>query len=381
MHVGLIVPSYGWDDSIQIPSLSLLAEGLASKIDVTIFPLRNAAAQEPPSQKNPRIVDPGGAGMQFRSLVKTAISVIRSRHKDYPFDVFHAYWLFEPGAVATLAGRLLGVPAVVSVGGAELTSLPAIGYGGMRSRRGRTINASIIRTARITTGGSHYVLDQAARAVPAAAGRLRFAPLPVKTGTTGSIDRDAARNEELAGCLLQVGAYLPVKGQDLSVRALAELAADEPDLTLTMIGEDPVGYQRRIHDLARQLGVAGRVRLLNRIPHSGLMSHYQRAEMLLMPSRHESQGMVVLEAAVQGLPTIGSPVGVVRDLAPDAAVALQATDDFRGLAREISLMLDNEERRTRLVIEARKVAAERYGVEPVISRWLEIYREAAGDGA
>jgi len=98
-----------------------------------------------------------------------------------------------------------------------------------------------------------------------------------------------------------------------------------------------------------------------------------------MPSRHESQGMVVLEAAALGLPTVGSDLGVVRDLAPDAAVAV-LTGDVRALARATAEFLNDGERRAGIGARARRIVEERYSLEPVVSRWVDLYEEAAGGG-
>ncbi len=253
------------------------------------------------------------------------VAAIRARHRKQPFDLLHAYWLFEPGFVATIAARAIGVPVITSIGGAELVSLPALGYGGMRSRRGRLLNSAVLRASTLTTGGSNYVLDLARQAVPASTPKLRLAPLPIQIQTqpeTTESPYDAPGSFNL----LQVGAYLPVKGQDVSIRALAALAKTENRFRLTLIGENPVGYKERMMNLAQNLGIAEQVQLLDRMPHEALVHYYRHADLLLMPSRHESQGMVVLEAAALGLATAGSDVGVVRDLAPNAAVGVPVDD-------------------------------------------------------
>lgn len=374
MHVGLVLPSYAArNDAMQIPALSLLASALSERIQITIIPLRNPPGMRHAPDDLASVTDIGGAQLQFRSLLKASIEQIRSRHRERPFDLLHGYWLFEPGFVAAVAAWSLHIPAITSIGGAELVSLPAIGYGGLRSRRGRLLNLAVLRGSTLVTGGSNYVLDLARAAAPSVAEKLRLVPLPVETPACGEniIERRGDRDFNL----LQVGAHLPVKGQDLSIRALAALHNRYPHANLTLIGEDPLNYRRRMADLAHNLGLASRVILLPRVPHAALAGYYRRADLLLMPSRHESQGMVVLEAATHGLPTVGSNVGVVGDLAPNAAIALPA-GDLDTMSRQIASLLDDRLGRQRIGDAARQAVETQFGLASVTRRWIATYAEA-----
>lgn len=376
MHLGLILPSFSTGASMQIPSISLLARSLAGEIDVTVFPLRNPPGTLQTSVNGMNVCDLCGAPMRFRTLTRQAIKLIRERHRSYPLDLLHAYWLFEPGAIAAAAGRLLGLPVVTSIGGAELVSIPSISYGGLGTKRGRLLNTGVLKSADLVTGGSRYVLDLASSLTPSMRPKLRLAPLPVEHL---DVNPNGAPSGSPAGSqrLLQVGAFLPVKGQDISIRALAELSREHPDAELTIIGEDPHGYRTRMRALGEQLGLADRLRLLDRIPHDELGGYYRGSDILLMPSRHESQGMVVLEAAARGLPTVGSDVGVVRDLAPDAAVAVPVNDPG-ALASTVSAILRDDRQRAQLGDAARNAVRDRYSVGPVVQTWLDLYREVAG---
>ena len=374
IHLGLILPSYSDGSTMQIPSISLLAHGLAQRARVTVIPLRNPPSGSEKSLGNVHIVDRGGANLRFRTLLQRTVREISNIHRSSPFDLLHAYWLYEPGFVAAIAGRLVNIPVVASIGGAELAALPEISYGGYRTRRGRFLNRSAIEAASTVTGGSEYVLDLARQSSPRVRAKLRLAPLPVRVVPGSGAGQNPYSVPE-AVHLLQVGAFLPVKGQDLTVRAFAALNDDRADLRLTMIGEDPHGYRRRVLALAQQLEVADSITMLKRIPHGALAGYYRHADLLLMPSRHESQGMTVLEAAAHGLPTVGADVGVVRDLAPESAVAVPTNDPW-ALADAIQRVLSSEKLRRTIGEAARKDASDQYRVGPVVDRWMSIYEEA-----
>ena len=359
---------------MQIPSISLLAHGLSNRAQVTVLPLRNPGGGSDVDRGSLRVIDQGGAGIRFRTLLYRTIETISSIHRSSPFDVLHAYWLYEPGLVAGIAGRLLNVPVVASIGGAELAAMPEIGYGGYRTRRGRLLNRTVMGASSIVAGGSGYVLDLARQASPRMSPKLRLAPLPVRVAINHIASPNPYRKRDAIN-LLQVGAYIPVKGQDLSVQALTRLISGGHNLRLTMIGEDPYGYRRRLQALSADLGFSGRITMLDRMPHDALAGYYSHADLLLMPSRHESQGMTVLEAAAHGLPTVGADVGVVRDLAPEAAVATPV-NDARALANAIQDTLGSEEVRGTLSAAAHRAVRDQYSEEPVLERWLSIYDEA-----
>ena len=80
-----------------------------------------------------------------------------------------------------------------------------------------------------------------------------------------------------------------------------------------------------------------------------------RADCLVITSRHEAGPLVVLEAAIAGVPTVGTRVGHIADWAPDAAVAV-AVGDAASLAREIIALLADESRRFAIAHEAQRRA-------------------------
>lgn len=115
--------------------------------------------------------------------------------------------------------------------------------------------------------------------------------------------------------LLFVGRIQPLKGADVAVRVLAELDRARPRLRATLVvvggpsgprGED--AYHGLIA-LARELGVAERVRLVPPQPHEVISTYYRAADVCLVPSRSESFGLVALEAAACGTPVVASAVG------------------------------------------------------------------------
>jgi glycosyltransferase involved in cell wall biosynthesis len=126
-------------------------------------------------------------------------------------------------------------------------------------------------------------------------------PAPLAPGTDG------------ATRLLCVGAVTATKGQDLLVEALA-LAADlkwRCDL-VGPLRRDPAHVAAVRHGIERH-GLGGRLRLTGPRTGGQLAAAYSAADLLVLPSRTESYGMVVTEALARGIPVLAAAVGGVPD--------------------------------------------------------------------
>jgi D-inositol-3-phosphate glycosyltransferase len=116
--------------------------------------------------------------------------------------------------------------------------------------------------------------------------------------------------------LLFVGRIQPLKGLDVAVRALGAL--EDPRAVLVVVGgasgRDGRNEVERIDKLAASLGMADRIRFTDPQPHHLLSTYYRAADVVLVPSRSESFGLVALEAAACGTPVVAAAVGGLRTL-------------------------------------------------------------------
>ena len=119
-----------------------------------------------------------------------------------------------------------------------------------------------------------------------------------------------------APVLLFVGRIQPLKGLDVAVRTLAALRS--PTARLVVVGgasgPDGAAEVDRIEKLAAELGVTDQLRMVAPVPHHLLSTYYRAADVVLVPSRSESFGLVALEAAACGTPVVAAAVGGLRTL-------------------------------------------------------------------
>lgn len=119
--------------------------------------------------------------------------------------------------------------------------------------------------------------------------------------------------------LLFVGRIQPLKGLDVAVETLAALGRS--DATLLVVGgasgTEGATELARVNALAESLGVSGQIRFVEPQPHHLLATYYRAADVVLVPSRSESFGLVALEASACGTPVVATAVGGLLSLVED----------------------------------------------------------------
>jgi glycosyltransferase involved in cell wall biosynthesis len=109
-----------------------------------------------------------------------------------------------------------------------------------------------------------------------------------------------------------VGRLSPEKNQERLIRAFARVHADHPDTRLIILGGGPI--LGRLRSLIKELGMTGHVQL------AGFLSNPFRVlthcDCFVLPSDHEGQPMVILEALTLGLPVIATQFSSVDGAIP-----------------------------------------------------------------
>jgi len=183
--------------------------------------------------------------------------------------------------------------------------------------------------------------------------------------------------------LVFAGRIQPLKAPDIVLRAAAHLLRDEPALadrlTIAFVG-GPSGSGRADPDglaqLARSLGLGGRVRLEPPCPQRELADWYRAATLVLVPSCSESFGLVAVEAQACGTPVVAAAVGGLRTAVRDGVSGLLVrTREPAGYARAIASLIASPQRLVALGRQARQHAS-RFGWDRTVDALLELYAEA-----
>jgi phosphatidylinositol alpha-1,6-mannosyltransferase len=128
------------------------------------------------------------------------------------------------------------------------------------------------------------------------------------------------------------------KGHDLVINAIPQLVAAGHDVVYLIAGSGD--DQKRLEALARQGGIADRVRFLGAVQLSELIEIYRAADLFVMPSTGEGFGIAFLEAMASGTPAIGLGVAGTRDALADGELGMLVPESslvtalMRALERE-----------------------------------------------
>ena len=230
-------------------------------------------------------------------------------------DVLHAnYWL--SGLVGHRLKHQLGLPLVTTFH--TLARVKSLG-GDTESVVRERAELEIIGCADAICVSCPEELSQFRDLYGDSPGVIAVASPGVSTAFFSPGDRRGARlalgwgNKPL---MLFVGRIQPLKGVDIAVRALAKVENEQTELMIVGGASGSFGSSESTHvrKLIRDLNLNGRVHFVDPQPHHLLSTYYRAADVVLVPSRSESFGLVALEAAACGIPVVASAVGGLLNL-------------------------------------------------------------------
>ena len=179
--------------------------------------------------------------------------------------------------------------------------------------------------------------------------------------------------------VLFAGRVQPLKAPDVLVRAIGELRASGRPVPLLVVLGGPSGRPtavRELRALAITLGVDDDLVVRPPAPRAELTRWYHAADLVAMPSRSESFGLVAVEAQASGTPVLAAAVGGLRTVVDDdVSGRLVPGHDPAVWADALADALADAPRRALWASGARQVA-ERYAWSTAADQVLKVYAVA-----
>ena len=236
-------------------------------------------------------------------LFATALPILRRQIAiGQDFEAIDAHYMYPDGVAAVMLGLALRRPVAITCRGSDINAISKY-----RIPRHHIIWAAKRAAAVVTVSqGLHERLSM----LGIRSDRIKVLRNGVDTDLFFPIDQSIARSRlGLTGrVLLSVGNLVPLKGHDLVIKALADL----PSTTLLIVGQ---GTERTtLEALAREVGVADRVRFLEPVPQHELRDIYSAADALVLASSSEGWPNVLLESMACGTPVIATDIPGAREI-------------------------------------------------------------------
>ncbi|HYT00872.1 MAG TPA: glycosyltransferase family 1 protein [Thermoplasmata archaeon] len=183
--------------------------------------------------------------------------------------------------------------------------------------------------------------------------------------------RDVPR---VANQLLYVGTELPRKNAEGLLRIVARVARARP-VTLMKVGASSASRPRLLA-LARELGIADRVRWRDFVSEPELIELYQTSCVTLVPSFIEGFSMPCLEAMSCGCPLVASSRSVLPEIVGSGGELVDPTDED-GWAETILRVLDDPHQASRLSRGGQE-RAKFFSASRSADQVVRVYEEVSG---
>jgi len=177
-----------------------------------------------------------------------------------------------------------------------------------------------------------------------------------------------------------VGRLSPEKNLDVLLTAVGTVLHQAPQAAFVVVGDGPEMEVAR--NWAARLGASDRVFLVGALPHPDIPPYQAAIDIMVTASLSETQPLAHTEAMAAGTPVVALRAPGAEDMIDPGANGLlsEVPDGAGGLAENMLELVNNGDRRTQMGTQARRWA-QRFDLESVTDRLLEIYEQAIDLGA
>ncbi|MHB1360723.1 MAG: glycosyltransferase family 4 protein [Rhodocyclaceae bacterium] len=311
----------------------------------------------------PRIGMNSAPASLARAGLKAARKLIAA---GYDFDLIDAHYFYPDGVAATIIGKALNKPVVITARGTDINLIPQYPKPRQMILQAADDCAAMItvcaalKDAIVGLGGTAHKITALRNGVDL----QLFQPevKPQARAAFGMSDKFA---------IASVGHLIERKGHHLVIEALAQI----PDAELYLAGGGE--EETRLRALAEQLGVTNRVHFLGAMPQTRLRTLYSAVDCLVLASSREGWANVLLEAMACGTPVVATNVwGTPEVVAAPAAGVLMDERSAGGIVRAIARLREALPTRS-----ATRAYAEQFGWQPTTEGQLALFRRVLSANA
>ena len=210
--------------------------------------------------------------------------------------------------------------------------------------------------------------------------KIKVIPPGVDLDVFHPFDREKARRElalnDFRRVLLFAGRLQPFKGLDLLLHAMTYLPNHGMTQLLVVGGNaGKTDEFAKLNSLVNELGISNTVAFVGAVEHEKMPTFYNAADICVIPSYHESFGMVAVEALASGTPVIASRVGGLATIVKDGETGyLFEERSPEILATYLCLLMSENEIRNSMA-DAARPSVMKYSWSSTARRLFKVYQE------
>jgi glycosyltransferase involved in cell wall biosynthesis len=280
--------------------------------------------------------------------------------KNRNYNLIIAHGMYDPpaGLIAKYFSEKLKIPYVVNCQGSDIN---------YKMRLSPELYIDVLENAAKVIFVSNAILEKAksfgysgnnATVSPNGVDLDNFKPLNKE-----KIKLDLELRNEVVGF---VGNLLPVKRAD-KLPEIFEKISKHRKVDFLVVGDGPL--RKDIEKRCKEKNI--NVIFTGKIPYDDIPKYMNAMDVMILPSRNEGFGAVIIEAQACGVPVVGSDNGGIPEAIGDGGIIVKDRDNFEmRLAEAVLKILDNP-----LNKDILRQRALNYSWDNIVQKELEIYEK------
>ncbi len=307
----------------------------------------------------------------------------------FNMDIYEAHNDNGYGLLKSFKSLTAKKPFIHTIHGVLADEFEQAKLNGHVSFRGRVANRFMARLARLEGETakeadlivtiSKYSLKKMQKFYDVDPSKVRIVPNGVDPEKYKSVVNQGALKQLLgfgeAPVVLFVGSLIPRKGLPSLVEAAKQVVKTQPSTRFVIVGDGPLKTQLTGSLAAANL--TGNFTFKSGLTEEELAAMYGCADVFVLPSIQEGQGIVLLEASASEKPVVAFNIGGVNEVVINGETGLLASrGSVDELTEALQKLLGDADLRRRMGSAGRRFVVENFTWDVCAQKMLEVYREA-----